>query len=64
MDSKQSRMQRLFGHKPARLLERYDYAKNGPAVWEVGDVILGMHKVTGILGEGGMGSVYKIYERE
>src|SRR5204863_1978593 len=34
---------------------------NVPAVWKIGDVILGRFKVIGILGEGGMGTVYKIH---
>src|SRR5271168_3428237 len=34
-----------------------------PAEWRVGDVILGLYEVTGILGEGGMGKVYKVRHR-
>jgi serine/threonine protein kinase len=33
------------------------------AVWKVGDVISGDYEVTGILGEGGMGTVYKVHSR-
>lgn len=34
-----------------------------PAVWQVGDIILDQYEVTGILGEGGMGTVYKVHHR-
>jgi len=33
------------------------------AEWNVGDVILDTYEVTGILGEGGMGKVYKVHHR-
>jgi predicted Zn finger-like uncharacterized protein len=34
-----------------------------PAQWNVGDVILDLYEVTGVLGEGGMGKVYKVHHR-
>src|SRR3982751_5899113 len=33
------------------------------ADWSVGDVILDLYEVTGILGEGGMGKVHKVHHR-
>ncbi|MBF0357770.1 MAG: serine/threonine protein kinase [Magnetococcales bacterium] len=32
-----------------------------PVDWNEGDFIMGMYKVTGVLGEGGMGKVYKVH---
>jgi WD40 repeat protein/serine/threonine protein kinase len=32
-----------------------------PADWETGDVFLDLYKVTGLLGEGGMGKVFKVH---
>jgi serine/threonine protein kinase len=34
-----------------------------PKEWNVGDVILDLYEVTDILGEGGMGKVYKVHHR-
>ncbi|GHO98645.1 hypothetical protein KSF_086930 [Reticulibacter mediterranei] len=36
---------------------------SAPSVWKTGDCILGEYDVTGIVGEGGMGIIYKIYHR-
>jgi WD40 repeat protein len=34
-----------------------------PVEWDVGDVILDRYEVTGLLGEGGMGKVYRVHHR-
>lgn len=34
-----------------------------PVEWKPGDLILELYEVTGILGEGGMGKVYKVFHR-
>lgn len=34
-----------------------------PEEWKVGDVILGLYEVTAVLGEGGMGKVFKAFHR-
>lgn len=34
------------------------------AVWNPGDVILGLYEVKGILGEGGMGTVYQVHHKD
>ncbi len=34
-----------------------------PVVWKPGDVILGLYEVKGVLGEGGMGTVYHVHHR-
>lgn len=34
-----------------------------PAEWRVGDVILDLYEVTGILGQGGMGRVYQVHHK-
>src|SRR5580658_10748124 len=34
-----------------------------PAEWSVGDVFLGTYEVVGILGQGGMGTVYLVFHR-
>lgn len=34
-----------------------------PADWEVGDVLLDLYEVTGMLGEGGMGKVWRVHHR-
>ncbi|MBF0606566.1 MAG: protein kinase [Candidatus Magnetobacterium sp. LHC-1] len=34
-----------------------------PGQWITGDVIMNLYEVTGILGEGGMGTVYKVHHR-
>lgn len=36
---------------------------NVPADWSIGDVILDLYEVTGILGEGGMGKVHRIHHK-
>ena len=34
-----------------------------PKDWNLGDVILDTYEVLGLLGEGGMGKVYKVHHR-
>jgi WD40 repeat protein len=34
-----------------------------PVEWSVGDTILDLYEVTGVLGEGGMGKVYKVHHK-
>src|SRR5258708_10442471 len=43
--------------------ERYNVTETTSAVWNRGDVILEQYEVTDILGQGGMGTVYKVYHR-
>jgi serine/threonine protein kinase len=38
-------------------------AKDSPANWQPGDVLLDQYEVRGILGKGGMGTVYRVYHR-
>ncbi|KJU86778.1 WD repeat-containing protein [Candidatus Magnetobacterium bavaricum] len=40
-----------------------DRATRLPGQWITGDVIMDLYEVTGILGEGGMGTVYKVHHR-
>jgi predicted Zn finger-like uncharacterized protein len=49
----------------ARVGEARSFASEGevPAVWRPGDVILDLYEVKNVLGEGGMGKVYKVHHR-
>ncbi|GHO79551.1 hypothetical protein KSD_73220 [Ktedonobacter sp. SOSP1-85] len=66
MEKKPSWIESPFGHKPAKQantppLAPPVLAEDGvPADWKVGDCILNEFDVTGIIGKGGMGTVYKI----
>jgi WD40 repeat protein/serine/threonine protein kinase len=42
---------------------RFTTETDVPAVWQVGDTLLDLYKVTGILGQGGMGTVYKVHHQ-
>ncbi|HEU0105921.1 MAG TPA: protein kinase, partial [Vicinamibacteria bacterium] len=35
----------------------------GPREWKTGDVVLGLYEVAGLLGQGGMGRVYRVHHR-
>ena len=35
----------------------------GPREWRTGDVVLGLYEVAGLLGQGGMGRVYRVHHR-
>src|SRR5688500_14664082 len=41
-------------------VRRFTLEEQVPAVWRVGDEILGQYVVRGVLGEGGMGTVYRV----
>ena len=47
---------------PGAAASQANDAKEAEA-WKVGDVILDLYEVTGILGEGGMGRVYRVHHR-
>jgi predicted Zn finger-like uncharacterized protein len=38
-------------------------APAGPREWRTGDVVLGLYEVAGLLGQGGMGRVYRVHHR-
>jgi WD40 repeat protein len=38
-------------------------AAAGPREWRTGDVVLGLYEVAGLLGQGGMGRVYRVHHR-
>src|SRR5579885_2266995 len=42
----------------------WNAADGVPAIWNVGDLIIGQYEVISKLGEGGMGAVYKLHDRE
>ena len=35
----------------------------GPREWQTGDIVLGLYEVAGLLGQGGMGRVYRVHHR-
>ena len=48
----------------AEMLLQSPFGEDGvPVEWKTGDVILNLYEVTGVLGEGGMGKVFKVHHR-
>jgi WD40 repeat protein/serine/threonine protein kinase len=49
---------------PAARPPKEEVEEQAPLAWTVGDVISNLYEVTDLLGEGGMGKVYKVHHRE
>jgi len=48
---------------PAKTVVEAALAIAGPREWQPGDVVLGLYDVAGLLGQGGMGRVYRVHHR-
>jgi serine/threonine protein kinase len=57
-------MEQAISQDPYGDMRTYDDPDNVPAVWQVGDVILGKYEVKQVFAGGGMGLVYRVYHRD
>jgi WD40 repeat protein/serine/threonine protein kinase len=50
--------------EPSGPADQYQSEDAVPSLWQPGDVLLGLYEVRGVLGEGGMGIVYRVHHRD